>query len=213
MKKVILTLIAIQTNLVFSSQLFFPHPEKFIEVDPVVAKQPAMRLFVAKEDQKNCTMSLHKQTLDTSFEDYMKNSIRFIESNFPLKVLQLANTVNKKNLPLHLYHLQSTKIDFDLEILQAYFVQNQQVFLLSYSATKKTFNKLLDEFHKILQVAEIMDFPPQLEALQKELLSLVQQNKIPFQEFSENKEVKKFISKAVSQTQPSLFEIRSFVYE
>ena len=225
MKKAIITLIALaQTNLSFTLHLEFPIPEILNEVDAKAYNQPALRLFVAKDSKTSgISVSYHKEKIETSFESFINRTNSFLESKFPFTVQFLSKSKNSNDAEIHLYLLKSTQKDLNLQILQAYFIEKDEVFLLSYSGPKGLFEDNLTSFKNLVQNAKISSNPSFFiknsnsinEKLLTGLKEMIATKGIPYENFPTSNDIISFFSKELPNNNEKIpfFELRSFLYD
>lgn len=224
MKKVIITLIAVQTKVLFAGMLLLESPQNYVEIDPVVINQPAKRLFIGNtQETKKNSISYHRQLIQKPYKDYLTECQVFLESKFPVKSSKLGSTLIMNDLPVDLFLIKGLKKDFDLEILQAYIPVGQEVFLLSMSVPQKGFHANLDIFKNFLNQVRYLASPIDEQKIDEKTAlraidTLIKTEKIPIEKFLSDGQILKAFKAAFSihdkdKLASKLLELRAYLYD
>lgn len=214
---IIITLIAALSNL-YADILSIVPPDQFIEIDPVVVNQPVKRILVSKNSHSSgISITINEQFLTESFEKYIAKTSEYVESTLNVLMKPIGEGKNKKGIQFKFYSVIQKKIEYDLEIIQAYFLSKDKLYLLSYNAPKALFSNNLTIFHNLLESVEFTkEFLNQ--TLEKEIFGLIEKEKISFEKFIQSKSIlhlcrQHYKNLSNDHLISRLFELRQYFYE
>ncbi len=218
MKPIIITLIVSSIQFLNASTLIISPQPEFQEVDPILLKQPAKRIFLPKDQAySGCSISLHEEKVEESPDLFFSKTKQFIESTFPMTFEAFKTGATKMGYPVIFYRLKPFKKKFDVESLHAYIFHQHHLYLLSYSAPSAIFNANLSIFQKFLDALKISNHPFISLEEEKNFKELIKKEKISILDFLNSKSVHALLKKARLNLQHedfinALFEIRTFLY-
>ncbi len=191
-----LILIAILAPSLLISSIIQIHIETpFILVDPLEYKQPAQRLYLVKDDPDSAaSISSHKEIIHSDIATYLTKTKNYIESIFSATFTLLGERKRADGKSLFLALIEFKKDTHPLKLLQAFYIEDQELYVISYSASTKHFTKYLDTFYSVLSNFTIKSnwneiYPESSRQLiEKKLVDLKAQD-IPIEKFTKTKEV------------------------
>ena len=192
---------------------------EFQEVDPILLKQPAKRIFLPKEKSyAGCSISLHEELLEEPIEKFFSKTKQFIESTFPITFEAFKSSKTAQGYEVYFYRLKPQKKDLDVESLHAYLLHENNLYLLSYSAPGNIFSLNLTIFQKFLDQLKVMPTPFISAEEEKGFRDLIEKEKILSSDFLKSKSVQILLKKYRSDLKEdlfisTLFELRAFLYD
>jgi hypothetical protein len=222
MKAQLILIAILAPSLLVSSTIQIQIESPFILVDPLEYKQPALRLYLIKDDpESKASISLHKEIITGDLPTYLAKTKNYMESIFPLTFALLGERKRSDGKALFIALIEFKKEAHPLKLLQAFYLENQELYVISYSCIPSHFGKYLDPFYKVLSTFTIHSdwkelYPePIRDSIEKKLVDLKMRD-IPLEKFTKTKEVLAALKETVlSQDAPLeyLLTFRDVYYE
>ena len=219
MKQTIITLIASSFSLLYASSLSISTPNEFVEVDPLLIRQPAKRIFLPKDKAfSGCSISVHREVIHDSIDQFFSKTKQFIESTFPMKFEAFKAGKTELGYPVSFFRLKPLKNDLDVESLHAYIQNEKEIYLLAFSAPSKMFGPNLAIFQTVLDSLKVMPSPFISEEEEEAFKAFFDKEKLSNSEFLKSKSLIDLLKKfrpnlKEDELVNKLFELRAYFYE
>jgi len=112
---------------------------------------------LGKNDTLRENIGIMKKETDQAYdlEDYYSLTKPELETNIPNFVEVSKETISINNIEGHKLIYQGTQGDFKLQWQQNYFIKDKAVYIITYTATPKTFDDFAAEVDAMIATLEI----------------------------------------------------------